>query len=179
MFERIVLKGDCMREIIQKWKAWKKEHPDKDYQYDEIYNFVDGELSRGELVRILDFVETEYYKGCPTEEEYKRTNQLTLHLPIKTEWLDMIAAGIKLEEYREIKPYWTKRLCKKVDDREFLTDYYKDYTHVKFHNYGKSLPVYTDLIKIDVGVGKEEWGAVKGRFYYVITIDNPVQDLPF
>ena len=62
-----------MREIIQKWKAWKKEHPDKDYQYDEIYNFVDGELSRGELVRILDFVETEYYKGCPTEEEYKRT----------------------------------------------------------------------------------------------------------
>ena len=116
---------------------------------------------------------------CPTEEEYKRTNQLTLHLPIKTEWLDMIAVGIKLEEYREIKPYWTKRLCKKVDDREFLTDYYKEYTHVKFHNYGKSLPVYADLIKIHIGEGKEEWGAVKGECYHVITIDNPVQDLPF
>ena len=118
-------------------------------------------------------------EDCPTEEEYKRTNQLTLHLPIKTEWLDMIAVGIKLEEYREIKPYWTKRLCKKVGDRLFLTDYYKEYTHVKFHNYGKSLPVYADLIKIHIGEGKEEWGAVKGECYHVITIDNPVQDLPF
>jgi len=142
---------------------------------DSDHECIQGLLFAEECELRIDY-EAEF---CPTEEEYKRTNQLTLHLPIKTEWLDMIAVGIKLEEYREIKPYWTKRLCKKVDDREFLTDYYKEYTHVKFHNYGKSLPVYADLIKIHMGEGKEEWGAVKGKSYHVITIDNPVQDLPF
>lgn len=30
-------------------------------------------------------------------------------LPIKKKWFDMIS-GEKKKEYREIKPYWTKRL---------------------------------------------------------------------
>lgn len=33
-----------------------------------------------------------------------------LHLTLKKKWFDMIAAGEKLEEYREIKPYWVRRL---------------------------------------------------------------------
>ena len=32
-----------------------------------------------------------------------------LTLPIKKKWFDMICSGAKKEEYREIKPYWTKR----------------------------------------------------------------------
>ena len=32
-----------------------------------------------------------------------------LILPIKRKWFDMIKSGEKKEEYREIKPYWTKR----------------------------------------------------------------------
>ena len=32
-----------------------------------------------------------------------------LILPIKKKWFDMIKSGEKKEEYREIKPYWTKR----------------------------------------------------------------------
>ena len=32
-----------------------------------------------------------------------------LTLPIKKKWFDMIKSGEKKEEYREIKPYWTKR----------------------------------------------------------------------
>ena len=32
-----------------------------------------------------------------------------LTLPIKKKWFDMILFGEKKEEYREIKPYWTKR----------------------------------------------------------------------
>ena len=35
-----------------------------------------------------------------------------LILPIKKKWFDMIKLGEKKEEYREIKPYWTKRLLK-------------------------------------------------------------------
>ncbi len=95
-----------------------------------------------------------------------------LHLPIKTEWLDMISAGIKTEEYREIKPYWDKILTNHFGD-------FIDYDIVKFHNYGKDLSVYADFIKIHIGKGKEEWGAEKDVEYYVITLDNACIDLPF
>ena len=33
-----------------------------------------------------------------------------LHLTLKKRWFDEIASGKKKVEYREIKPYWTKRL---------------------------------------------------------------------
>ena len=33
-----------------------------------------------------------------------------LVLPIKRKWFEMIASGEKKEEYREIKPYYDKRL---------------------------------------------------------------------
>lgn len=33
----------------------------------------------------------------------------TLHLSLKKEWYEMIESGVKTEEYREIKPYWTRR----------------------------------------------------------------------
>ena len=38
-----------------------------------------------------------------------------LTLPIKRIWFDMIKVGIKKEEYREIKPYWTTRLNNELD----------------------------------------------------------------
>lgn len=34
----------------------------------------------------------------------------TLHLTVKRPWFDMIAAFVKTEEYRDIKPYWAVRL---------------------------------------------------------------------
>ena len=37
----------------------------------------------------------------------------TLHLNLKAKWYDMIKSGIKKEEYREIKPFWEKRLFEK------------------------------------------------------------------
>ena len=36
-----------------RYERWRAEHDD-DYCYDEIFNWVDSELSRGELLRILD-----------------------------------------------------------------------------------------------------------------------------
>ena len=36
-----------------------------------------------------------------------------LHLTLKKKWFDMILSGEKTDEYREIKPYWTKRLIPK------------------------------------------------------------------
>lgn len=34
----------------------------------------------------------------------------TLHLTLKKKWFDKITSGEKKEEYREIKPYWIRRL---------------------------------------------------------------------
>ena len=34
----------------------------------------------------------------------------TLHLVLKRKWWDMIASGVKREEYREVTLYWAKRL---------------------------------------------------------------------
>lgn len=39
---------------------------------------------------------------------------MMLTLPIKKKWFDMIVAGEKKEEYREIKPYYDSRF-KKLD----------------------------------------------------------------
>lgn len=33
-----------------------------------------------------------------------------LHLTLKKKWFDMILSGEKKEEYRDLKPYWAKRL---------------------------------------------------------------------
>jgi len=55
-----------------------------------------------------------------------------LHLILKKKWFDEILAGTKKIEYREIKPYWTKRLFddegkpKKFDVIEFRNGYSKD-----------------------------------------------------
>lgn len=38
-----------------------------------------------------------------------------LHLTLHRQWFDAIASGEKREEYREIKPYWAKR----IDGREY------------------------------------------------------------
>lgn len=34
----------------------------------------------------------------------------TLYLPLKKEWYEMIERGEKLEEYREVTPYWSRRI---------------------------------------------------------------------
>lgn len=60
-----------------------------------------------------------------------------LHLSVKKQWFDMISAGEKTEEYREIKPYWIKRLatnCEVAYDVAAETYcgkvLYRPYTHV-------------------------------------------------
>ena len=72
-----------------------------------------------------------------------------LTLTVIKQWFDMIAAGEKIEEYREIKPYWIKRLTtnceveydvaleKHIAERCFIAPY----THVLFINgYRKDSP---------------------------------------
>lgn len=54
-----------------------------------------------------------------------------LHLTLKKKWFDLIASGKKTEEYRDIKPYWTRRLIDRngyrhFDEVHFRNGYKKD-----------------------------------------------------
>ena len=85
-----------------------------------------------------------------------------LHLVLKRKWYDMIASGEKFEEYREIKPYWSNRL-------------FKGYTHVCFRLGYTAKTMLFPIIGIAEGTGKEEWGAEKGKTYYVIKLGKEVR----
>lgn len=78
----------------------------------------------------------------------------TLHLTLKKKWFDMILSGEKQEEYREIKPYWGKRL------RPFFTDI-ESKKHIIFKNgYSKNAREMTiEFLNVNTGRGFEVWGA--------------------
>ena len=88
----------------------------------------------------------------------------------------MIESGVKTEEYREIKPYWVKRLVPcthECSSGHWSEKYYRcvlnckaverhmndRYTHVRF-SYGYTRRTMTfELDRITIGEGKKEWGA--------------------
>ena len=88
-----------------------------------------------------------------------------LNLVVSKQWFDMIAAGEKTEEYREIKPHWIKRLttnCEVPYDVAAETHYgevlYRPYTHVLFINgYRKDSPRIEKKIE-SISIGKPKKG---------------------
>lgn len=107
-----------------------------------------------------------------------------LHLPLKKKWYEMIESGYKTEEYREIKPYWIKRLLKgaetsfcAIDDiSDDTANFYS--THPRKINQGLAfggLAKSFDKVKFSYGYtkrtmmfnvryfgvlkGKKQWGA--------------------
>jgi hypothetical protein len=104
-----------------------------------------------------------------------------LHLTLKKKYFDMIASGVKKEEYRELKPYWVKRLAHEFKghiggdfmDRHAVISYtFKDFDAVRFTNgYSKNAPsMLIGFEDIDIRTGKPEWGAVEGEKYFVISL---------
>jgi hypothetical protein len=51
---------------------------------------------------------------------------MILTLVLKKEWFDKIKNGEKNIEYREVKPFWNKRLNKKFKTIKFKNGYRKD-----------------------------------------------------
>ena len=80
----------------------------------------------------------------------------------------MIASGEKKEEYREIKPYWIKRLT--ANNNAF--DDCKDFSSIIFKNgYAKDAPTMTvECLGIEIGSGKSKWGADPWDEYFVIKL---------
>lgn len=89
-----------------------------------------------------------------------------LTLTIKKKWFDMIKSGEKKEEYREIKKYYDSRF-----DKHFYKNCVLTPNFIIFRNgYRKDSPKIQCLCDLTQGFGKEEWGAEKGKLYYVLKI---------
>jgi len=87
-----------------------------------------------------------------------------INLVLKKKWFDMIESGEKKEEYREVTPYWMKRLA------------YDKIDSVKFH-LGYTNKCITYVVQYaTIGRGKEEWGAEPGKYYFIIRLG---ERLPF
>lgn len=73
----------------------------------------------------------------------------TLHLNLTRRWFDMVQSGEKREEYRDLTPFWKKRII----DAKFDT--------VTFSNgYSTTRPQIVFAVRyISIGRGREEWGA--------------------
>lgn len=116
----------------------------------------------------------------------------TLHLNVKKQWFDMIEAEIKLEEYRGFKSWVFSRLIEAylgdvyISSNALDTDLiafdclrgdlsdiiFKEYDTITFSN-GMTHPIpriEVELNGIEVGEGKEEWGASKGVNYFVLKL---------
>lgn len=118
-------------------------------------------------------------KGC----RYRFNHRKDMILTLKKQWFDMILAGIKTEEYREIKPYWEKRFINyfgrhyDFSQETPLLVWNSRKKDIVFRNgYGNDKPEFTAECTISEGYGKEEWGAEKGRKYYVLKIHRVYEE---
>lgn len=118
-----------------------------------------------------------------------------LPLALKKKWFDMVKAGVKLEEYREIKSYWFLRLVfRPIDVIKYIgvrdakvnediaklcndafwskTFGFKPFDFVEFKNgYSKNAPrIKVECLGIEIKEGKPEWGAVAGQKYFTIKL---------
>lgn len=109
---------------------------------------------------------------------------MNLYLPLQRRWFEMTKAGIKNEDYREITPYWVKRLCIKhpmsviaggdIMDKHTGQQFTFKYFEKNILTLG--YPSKTDTSRIlklehkgiEIRTGNPEWGAEEGKLYFVI-----------
>ena len=121
----------------------------------------------------------------------KSPEKYVLELPVDYKYFDMIVYEGKREEYRDIKPYWEKRLVDykaiKRDYQALLTiaflffrfppvdvckEYPRGYTHVRFRRGYSKVTAEYPLVDIHFGEGRPEWGGVPGKRVFVIAFKD-------
>ena len=86
-----------------------------------------------------------------------------LHLTLKKRWFDLIAKGEKTIEYREMKPYWTKRLfvnsyeCKSFDVIHFKNGYAKNSPRMEVVFKGSACDGFQYLIYLGKVLEIQNW----------------------
>lgn len=127
-----------------------------------------------------------------------------LDLVLKKEWFDLIKNGDKREEYREIKPYWFKRLFNVINpefthhekvDKE-CADFYcdknnlahlksdmedggiqkKGFTHVRFRRGYTNNSMLFRINDINIGKGKPEYGSGENETFIIKFADKQLKE---
>jgi len=103
----------------------------------------------------------------------------TLHLNLKAKWFGMIFRGEKPEEYRDIKPYWKKRLSHLFPQEIRGETLYPIVDSITFSNgYAEDRPQFVIELKgIEIREGNPEWGAQEGKKYFVLKLGEILQDV--
>lgn len=106
-----------------------------------------------------------------------------LHLTLKKKWFNKTFWGEKPEEYREIKPYWVKRLVNfhfgwdsdgTLKLRNLVTFNHFDVV-IAVNGYGSSRPRWErKFLGIEIREGRPEWGAEPGKKYFVIKLGERI-----
>lgn len=101
-----------------------------------------------------------------------------LTLQIKKKWFDMILLGEKKEEYRELSDYYRTRFCNAFPGFEdsFIIPRIGAKPIAFRNGYRKDSPSFTALCSLRTGTGNEEWGAEKGKKYFVLTIHEILKE---
>lgn len=117
----------------------------------------------------------------------KESEKNVLYLPLKKEWFDMIKSGEKTEEYRSITQYWIKRLTD-IESHEHEINTLvmtgqpvpkKEFKSIHFtlgypKRDDKERNMEFEFKGIEIGKGKEEWGAKNGFEYFIIKIGDRI-----
>jgi len=111
-----------------------------------------------------------------------------LDLVLTHKWYDMTESGEKPEEYRNLCPYWCKRLmidgigCKHVYSLPYIGSkaqcgitgtfckrgQHNNYTHVRFHRGYTSTIMTFEIRDITIGKGNPDWGAPTDKDVFII-----------
>ena len=110
-----------------------------------------------------------------------------LELPIKGKWFEMILSGEKKEEYREIKPYYEVRFQNLfgvilLEQGGIITEIIREVPgeikreevqEIIFRlGYSRNARKIKCRCTLDIGGGKEEWGAMQGQRYFILRIEK-------
>jgi len=107
-----------------------------------------------------------------------------LHVTLKKKWFDMESHPDpklrKDEEYREIKPYWIKRLMNLVDpdNPQTLESWeFKDFdVYEARHGYATDAPILKrECFEISIGKAKPEWSDNWQGNVFIIKLGDIIQ----
>lgn len=86
-----------------------------------------------------------------------------LHLTLHRQWFDDIAVGIKKNEYREVKPYWTRRLVGRTyDEIHFRNGYHKDAPFMRVEYIGMTKAADLYVIRLGFVLEIKNWTGRRG-----------------